>query len=97
MKIEEKKNRRARAPLPEETKRLIQKMYASHTAPQIAELLGAEYSKVRDYIESQRKKGMSWAGKTTEQKSLSCSISGQKGMAVRYGYYEEDPWKNLLT
>ena len=91
MEKEEKKNRRARAPLPEETKRLIRKMYASHTAPQIAELLGVEYSKVWNYIESQRKKGMSWAGKTTEQKSLSCSISGQKGMAVRYGYYEEDP------
>ena len=90
MEKEEKKNRRARAPLPEETKRLIRKMYASHTAPQIAELLGAEYSKVRDYIKNQRKTGMPWARKSKEQKNPNCSISGQKANAVRWGYYEED-------
>ncbi|MBO4800259.1 MAG: hypothetical protein J5545_00075 [Bacteroidaceae bacterium] len=90
MRKQEKKNRRPRAPLPEETKRLIQKMYASHTAPQIAELLGVEFRKVEDYIKNQRKFGMPWARKSKKQKSLNCSISGQKGLAVRYGYYEEE-------
>ena len=90
MEKEEKKNRRARAPLPEETKRLIRKMYASHTAPQIAELLGVEYSKVWNYIKNQKKVGMSWTKKETGEKSVNCSLSGQKANAVRWGYYEED-------
>ncbi|MBO4802387.1 MAG: hypothetical protein J5545_11095 [Bacteroidaceae bacterium] len=90
MEIEEKKKRCARAPLPEKTKCLIRKMYASHTAPQIAELLGVEYSKVWNYIKNQKKVGMSWARKSKEQKNTNCSISGQKANAIRWGYYEDD-------